>query len=489
MSFPIRINASNDLQVEVFLHEFYLGDRNRKCWTYITKGLKSYQQKEMTLSLLLEDDDEPEKFPKTPVKIFQLLENIARDKKAVDVADSTRLGKAGFFGFAAVYYLSAIQYEGLPDLSDHLALMLVHQSEYEFAKKYGFTRLLSRIGKFCSSFPYPTWNSRQRPALFEDGHREDTILEDIDTLTLKDITAELIGNQVLLTVNSQDVDPLLRSLKNLESRPFALHTSLSHDVNAGLSWEPGQEKPGAYTAPDEITHIGAAFVQFEAADSTSSELVEDGFSFRLSRSSTAAFCTFLEEQKDNEMLDTDSFQLKLRWQPQDISQDRPAIGYHHLAAWTTLDELDVSRERPISKELSISKELPSTTIDPEPTTDKQIPAEPPTQIQGHDDNVRVILNKISDVTMNAVKRVASNPLNEYINSMRSFLSSALLEEAGQFHLTIRATIERKKAQHKITANVELNPEFIDFMEEGLNKLVPCYTSSPLTFEFSFTVNP
>jgi hypothetical protein len=355
--------------------------------------------------------------------------------------------------------------------------MLVHQSEYEFAKKYGFTRLLSRIGKFCSSFPYPTWNSRQRPALFADGHNEVTILENIETLTLKDNTAELNGNQVLLSIHSQDVDSILESLAILESKSFALHTSLSHDVNAGLFWEPGQAKPGAYTAPDKITHIGAAFVKFESADTTSSELVEDGFAFRLSAASTAAFRTILEEQKTNNVLETDNFRLQINWQLPGKILDRPAIGYHHLAAWTTLDELETSESS-----------TPSSA-EPDPVMIEEVATEQKSPQPDQDDQVQVVLDQIVDVTMNAARRVASNQLNEYVNSIRLFIASAFLEEADQISLTIQATIERKKARHKITTQVELNPEFIDFIENGLNQLLPCYTSSPLTFEFSFTVNP
>jgi hypothetical protein len=471
MSFPIRINASTDLQVEVFLHEFFLGDRNRKCWTYITKGLTAFGQKEMSLSLLLEDDDDEDSFPKTPVKIFQLLEKSARGGKAANIADSTRLGSTGFYGFAAVYYLDAIQYEDLPDLTDHLSLMLVHQSEYEFAKKYGFTRLLSRIGKFCSSFPYPTWNSRHRPSLFEEKPSEVTILENIRSLTFKNNTAELVGNQVVLTIDPLDRDQLLGSLRKLESSPFALNTSLSLNVNAALSWEPGQEKPGAYTAPDEVTHIGAAFVQFESAATTSSNLVEDGFSFRLSPETLAVFCTLLNEKRDNEVLDTGSFQLQVKWLQPQVGNRKPAVAYHHLAAWTTLDDSGLAE---------------TEIADSQKESDLSETEHNDAQIEGQE---KVVLSKMADVTMNASKRVASNQLNEYIESIKSFLASAMQEESDKISLTIRTTIERKKAKHVIDADIQLNPEFIEFMENGLARILPCYTASPLTFELSFTVNP
>ena len=98
------------LEVDIHLHEFFLGDRHRKCWTYLTTGLAKCGQKEMSLSLLLEEDDDENEFPKTPIKIFQLLEKYARDGKTVDIADATKLGKTGLFGFTALDYLPAIHY-------------------------------------------------------------------------------------------------------------------------------------------------------------------------------------------------------------------------------------------------------------------------------------------------------------------------------------------------------------------------------------------
>ena len=436
----------------------------------------------MSLSLLLEDEDDEDSFPKTPIKIFQLLEKSARGGKAANIADSTRLGRTGFYGFTAVYYLDAIQYEGLPDLTDHLSLMLVHQSEYEFAKKYGFTRLLSRIGKFCSSFPYPTWNSRHRPALFEEDVAEVTILENANSLTLKNNTAELMGNYVVLTIDPLDCDRLLGSLGELESSPFALHTSLSLDVNAGLFWEPGQEKPGAYTAPDKVTHIGAAFVQFESAVTTSSNLVEDGFSFRLSPETMAALSAILNDEKENEVLDTGNFQLQINWLKPQEGNRKPAVAYHHLAAWTTLDDSGFERTE------FESTGSDGTALDDASQETSSINEPGPTNPQTGE-QYKIVLNSLTDVTVNASKRVASNQLSEYIESIKSFLAAAMQDESDQLCLTIRTTIERRKASHVIDADIELNPEFIEFMETGLGQILPCYTSSPLTFELFFTVNP
>ena len=148
MPLPLKLNSTSNLEVSIQLHEFCLGDRQRKCWTYLTTGLAKYGQKEMSLSLLLEDDDDEHEFPKTPIKIFQLLESHARDGKTVGIADATKLGKTGLFGFTALYYLPAIHYQGLPDCYIHLSLLLLLHAEYDFVNRHGVTRLRSRSRQF-----------------------------------------------------------------------------------------------------------------------------------------------------------------------------------------------------------------------------------------------------------------------------------------------------------------------------------------------------
>ena len=458
MPFPINLNASTDLKVDIHRHEFFLGDRQRKCWTYLTTGLARYGQKEMSLSLLMEDDDDENEFPKTPIKIFQLLENYARDGKIVDIADATKLGKTGLFGFTALYYLPAIHYEGLPDCDNYLALMLVHQAEYEFAKRYGFTRLLSRIGKFCSSFPYPTWNTRRRPSLFKPDHREDSVLNEIDLLHLKGIQAELVQDVVLLTLHTSNKHRLAQYLDRLASqnKVFALQTSMPLAANACLYWVPGQTRPGAYTAPDEVTRIGAAFIMFETTKTSSSRLIEDGFLFSLSRQALARLRASCESTRNSGVLESSGMRLSLQWHRDNGDDLQPAIPYQHRAGWTEL-AYRVNHENPADKPV-----------------DKPV------------DKIR--LKSVTDISTNASDKVNSEHLRHYVESIQTFLLSSMLEETEELNLTIRVDILDNAATYEINANIELNPEFITFIAKGLAQLRPCQASVPVTFDLVFAIN-
>lgn len=132
MSFPLVSNIKSakldgSLAVEVHLHEFFLGDRDRQCWTYLTRGFADHGQREMALSLLIDDAADPNDVSKTPIKMFQLLGERTIERQ-VDYGDSTRLGQKGIFGFPGLYYVPAIQYEGLPNLDEYLACILDRKS-------------------------------------------------------------------------------------------------------------------------------------------------------------------------------------------------------------------------------------------------------------------------------------------------------------------------------------------------------------------------
>jgi hypothetical protein len=448
MSFPLKLNASADLVVDIHLHEFFLGDRQRECWTYLTTGLTRYGQKEMSLSLLLEDDDDGEKYPKTPIRIFQLLENHARDGKIVDVADATKLGKTGLFGFTALYYLPAIHYEGLPVCDNHLALMLVHQAEYQFARQYGFTRLLSRIGKFCSSFPYPTWNTRRRPSLFRADHREDSMLNDVDLVLLKGLKAELVGDVVLLVIQTSHKRRLEQYLDQLhtENKAFTLQTSLPLTANACLYWEPEQADPGAYTAPDEVTRIGAAFVMFERANSSSGRIAEDGFLFSLSSQSLNRLMASCGSDEVSGIVDSSGLKLSFDWRS-NSDDPHPAIPYQPRAGWTDLSD-------------GVTEKSP--------------------------DKIR--LESVTHNSRNTSDRLDSDHLQHYVEAIRLFLLSSMLDESEALRLMIGVNISDGTANFTVNANMDLNPDFIEFMVAGLGQIQPCPAPVPVSFDLIFTVN-
>lgn len=453
MSFPLKIVASDELKVDIHLHEFFLGDRKRQCWTYVTTGLLNLGQKEMCLSLLLEDDDQPDVFPKSPIKIFQLLEKHAREGRIVDVADATTLGKKGLFGFSALYFLPAIQYETLPNLDNHLALILVHQTEYEFAKQYGFTRLISRIGKFCVAFPYPSWNTRKRPSLFDaelettpdTRQKENSVLNHLRVSGFNECRAELVDKLLTVTLRIPHRERILAALDKLaeSGKPFVLQSRLSLGANAILFWEPGQKTPGAYTALNEVAEIGAAFVAFQPSAYAIGSLIEDGFVFSIPKRLIKIIRGHCEELTDSGVLELAGFSLSIKWIDDSHESLQPAIPYQHLAGWI---EVGASAEK-------------------------------------------IYLASVVDITPGNSDSVKESDLSEYIELIRQYLVDTMPVEEEKFNLTIRTKISQASTSHQLNADIDLNPDFTKFMLQGLARITPCPVSNQLTVDLTFIINP
>ncbi len=453
MQSPVIVNASENLKIDVFQHQFFLGDRFRQCFTYMTRGLQSSagnkHQQEMCLSLLLEDGGDeangmsPENFPKVPIRIFQLLENHIRRGQHFTIGDATRLGKSGFFGFSAVYYMPAVQFENLPDCRNVLALILVHQTEHEFARKYGHTRLLSRIGKYCSSFPYPTWNTQRRPALFETGYSEATVLAGAPRADIPDLTADLMGSRVRVNIPAgtaiSQVIELLRS-----DGTVAIFAELSENANACLYWVPGTQ-PGAYTATGEPTCIGGAFVLFESGDRTAGHLLEDGFTFTFDQQTLESFCDRLANGQDFVMVlaHTENLELEVHRSSGSV---RPVFAYCAKAAW-------------------------------HPIMLNQAPG-----------GANVHCSSIEDLSDNPATQFTQADLDHYIHAVESFLSTSMAQEAASLILTIRSIVSRDEFRHEISANVELNQDFIAYICDGLQQLAPFPVTSHAIVDLKFDIN-
>ncbi len=449
MRFPIGVNASDQLRIDIHLHTFFLGDRQRRCWTYITQGLVKHGQQELALSLLLEDGDSADAFPKTPIKIFQLIENYAADGKIVKAMDATRLGKTGLFGFTALYYLPSIQFDGLTDLTNHLAMMLVHQPEYEFARRYGFTRLLSRIGKYCSSFPYPTWNTRLRPTLYPAHYAETTVLESFKDQHPITAQAAITRLHLHISVNLSDSKKFTEQLDQLmqTGKPMLLRTGLTQNVNASLYWEPGQTVSGAYTAPDQATIFGLSFVIFRRAILSTAHQTEDGITVYLSAGAGQALRDTRLQGKETVTQDIDPLSFSIAWNDDidpashKLSQTAAPRAYEHQAGWAEI-------------------ELPQQKI-------------------------RLASVVTRDQTQVAGKEIA---LSHCMRLIQDFLRSSMEEESASFTLTICMETDDGQASFQVSSDIDLNQAFCRFIEQGLLNLEGANNHSYADFVARFQVN-
>jgi hypothetical protein len=454
MSFPITANLDGSLKVDIHLHQIYLGDRDRYCWTYLTRGMEQHQQREMCLSLLVDDEGDTEDFPKTPIKMFQLLAERTSSGRTVVSGDSTRLGQKGIFGFPSLFYVPSIQYEDLPPVDEYLGLILVHQAEYDYARQYGLTRFLSRLGKFCSSFPYPTWNTAARPSLFPSSTRELSILSDASHVLADYSYTHQLGSVLQLQLHKKDAVQVQQALAGLERDQVAvINTAFSPRCDASLYWQEGQELPGAYAAPEATTGmLGGSFVSLGFGQLAELSIEEDGFSVVFTEDTWNAFCQAIhnEESYETELPEGGRFVLDYV----DTTATSKARPYEPVAVWRNLEQPDPNAATPEKNLL----------------------------------NVRAGAFKNLSGAASLAERVSQVELLAYIGRIEATLSDAMSEESDTFELELELKITPGQVNVLTLSNIDLNPEFEAFITGVVQKTKPCPVTSQILIRVPFHIN-
>ena len=454
MDFPINANLDESLKVEIHLHQLYLGDRERYCWTYLTRGMKTHQQREMCLSLLVGDEDDIEDFPKTPIKMFQLLAERTRSGRVVASGDSTRLGQKGISGFPSLFYVPSIGYEDLPSVDEYLSLILVHQEEYDYARQFGLARFLSRLGKHCSSFPYPTWNTPARPSLFPSTEAELSIISNASHLLADYSYTFQIGSVLQLQLHQKDADQVKKTLTGLQKNHVAvINTGFSPHCDASLYWQEGQEFPGAYAASEATTGmLGGSFVSLGIGLRAGFSIKEDGFSVVFSESDWGSFCQAIsnEESYEAELPDGRRFVLDYV----DATAASNARPYEPVAIWKNLEQ-PVARAKPRE---------PSRA------------------------NVQAGMYDNLAGTASLAERVNHPELLAYIGRIEATIGDAMSEETDSFVLELELTITPGQVNVRLLSDINLNPDFEAFITGTVQKIEPCPVTSQIHIRVPFHIN-
>lgn len=450
MSLPVSLQLDDSTRVEVYLHSFFLGDRERQCWTFLTRGFEALGQREMSLSLLVDDGADPEDYPKTPVRLFQLLSERFDGSRPVDFGDASRLGQRGILGFTAAFYVPAIQFEGLPNLGDYLSLVLVHDQEYDYAQQYGLTRFLSRLGRYCSSFPYPTWNTGARPSLFTEGSKELSILAKAHHIMAEHSYVQQQDSTIKMLLHEKDIPAIFPALANLADDQVAvISTAFAPGCDASLYWQEGQTAAGAFAAPDTAAEIlGGSFVALSKGESCEFAIEEDGFAICLTASRWQALHTAIEARQSLELPLGDRERLALS-----VIDEAP-IGeirhYEPVAVWKRLEH----------------------------------------EAGGNQPDPKVTLHDYEDASedQNLAARVSQGALLDYLALLQELLSRALAEETSSVRFTLELSINKEGCRAAVTCDEPLNPDFIDFIAGAVTQVEPCKVVSEISVRVPVTVN-
>lgn len=462
MNYPISVdlNLVDDKQgkVDIHLHQFQLGDRERHCWTYITRGLSrdNQSQREMALSLLVEEGADTREYPRTPIRMFRLLAEKIKEGQQLQHGDATKLGQKGIFGFPCLFYVPAVQFETLPPLDQHLALILVHQSEYDYARQFGVTRFLSRLGRFCSSFPYPTWNTEIRPDIFESSEDEISLLTYSDHQAIDQSHINLSARTLRFEVFKEDAGAVVESLKQAKPGSTVLfNTAYSPGCDASLYWQEDQQTPGAFSAPEtpqQDAIIGGSFLALSQAQAAGKRshlsIVEDGFHIRLDAAEWRALVTAATAGDSFETQLTEWFRFRMNLL--EATSSPIARPYFHQAVWRDLSYL--------------SRASGNTPANPDP-----------------------FINLSGKQQPDVVDR-----LTDYVEALSETIIEAMSEEQASFRFALELTFDADQVREVVQSATELNPAFVEFISAVINNVEgtvePVKPTIPVKIRLPFRVN-
>jgi len=281
------------LAVDIVAHQA----GSMRCWSFVSRGLAEFGQREIVLTLSAGLDDNPNAPPTAPLSYYKTVYQLTAQGNLVDEQGFTGFGGAGMLGAMGLAYGRAIALDGVSIPPDSLAAVMLTGPEAALANSIGTTRVLTRLGRAYRYYPHPFWSDRGRQSVVAPN--EQTLLSSVAIARVPGACASLDQTMVNLRLPRSAV-PVLASLAQVPPNAgVGLMCGIDYDAGGHFVWAPGQQGPEAIQAsagpdrqlqPGQLSRMGGSFVMFvpeQQADS--GQLFEDGFAFMLSDPSWARF--------------------------------------------------------------------------------------------------------------------------------------------------------------------------------------------------------
>lgn len=261
-----RKQLSENVFVDVYSH-CVPGAKNSRAWSFLTKGLKTFGQPEIIITVLQRPGDTDTGFVEDPLKFLAMIPELAKAGKIVGPGSQTRLGGKHFISpqFTGLVYGIPQSFKDVPMEPDTIAGIPVTAEELAVYQISGPSRILARLARLSTFFPYPTWCDRDRKSVFSADDVETIKGEPINqaaSTVLFDATLLVEGKNVKLRVPPLARAKLAAVLGKLPGDvPLILSLGFDSDVNAFLVWS---TKENLAVGPNgsDISKVGGSFIEF-----------------------------------------------------------------------------------------------------------------------------------------------------------------------------------------------------------------------------------
>jgi hypothetical protein len=298
--FPIKLGIVPErLAVTIFRHVEHYQGAQAHCLSYVTEGLLALGQKELLLSLLINENVEDSHFPSSPFPFFIAIYKQALQKKHVTMGDITNLGVKGLFGFVGVGY-SFVPHNLMGFTSNRATLccVLLTKHEWVIAQNYSLTRVLTLLEHMHKRFPFLPWVDRRRADQTMNKAVLNSILKNTPKTVVKNASVFMAqGDVVILQVPRETASRLSALLlSRTDKNSFALVLQLLPQHDGYLVWRAETGETEFNTAPNAHgAALAGGFLQLDpGGDNDGVSINEDGFCLSLCSSSWEAFKSALE---------------------------------------------------------------------------------------------------------------------------------------------------------------------------------------------------
>jgi hypothetical protein len=301
----VETDIDIDLKVKVYKHKIKAASKHPEAWSFVTEGLKKAGQQEMVLTMLKRPEEPDTSYPKMPLKLFVLIDNLAKEKKIVAAGGYTEFKNQGFLApqFKGLIYTPVINLQGVPLPDDCIAVLPITKDEMAVYQTAGPSRVLTRLGKDSHFFPFPTWCDRDRASAFSQDEinemKEDPVFRSAKAQTYN-LSAIQDKNTLSLRLTDKTADMLLDLLNQLP-KDSALRLALGIDSRADalLVWESKANNSRSMIAPEGSAYhkIGITFIAILPGLKTNEILTgSDGCALMMTATDFARFKKALEHK-------------------------------------------------------------------------------------------------------------------------------------------------------------------------------------------------
>ena len=254
------------------------------CWTYVTQGLWTHQQKELIITLRRTDATGDDEAPNFVPELLKHIFSLAKQGRTVDAGGYTSMMVTGAAKKAGLpfnlLYLHPIPLGGIPIPSPALTVRFMRVEEYAFFQAFGSTRLIAAWAQHYHYFPAPPWSEMPAPQVVSVERFQGSVLNKTIRAHLPQGTVNLEGKKVVFRLQLEARAALAQHLGRIPpSQPVAFLPNLDPQADSGLAWIPEQNQTAMNTtSTSPRARIAGCFMLFiPEQQAAAARIFEDGF--------------------------------------------------------------------------------------------------------------------------------------------------------------------------------------------------------------------